>query len=176
MSEKKDVLPIRILGDKVLREKASPIEDLNDEIIKLARKMEVTMKMANGIGLAAPQVGKSIRLFVVDAEYLEIAKKPMVFINPQIVETYGESEFEEGCLSIPGLYANVTRPRKIVVKTLILRRKKLVEREFEADELFARVIQHELDHLDGVLFIDHLPPEERVELLREWSQQRHSMG
>ncbi len=176
MREKKDVLPIRILGDKVLREKAKPIEDLNDEIIKLAKKMEVTMKMANGIGLAAPQVGKSIRLFVVDTEYLEISKKPMVFINPVIVERTGESEFEEGCLSIPGLYANVIRPEKIVVKTLILRRKKLIEREFEADGLFARVIQHELDHLDGILFIDHLPPDERARLLREWSQQRHSVG
>ena len=76
MREKKEVLPIRILGDKVLREKAQPVEDLTDEIIKLARKMEVTMKMANGIGLAAPQVGRSIRLFVVDTEYLEIVKNP----------------------------------------------------------------------------------------------------
>ncbi len=176
MREKKEVLPIRILGDKVLREKAQPVEDLTDEIIKLARKMEVTMKMANGIGLAAPQVGRSIRLFVVDTEYLEISKKPMVFVNPVIVEKHGESEFEEGCLSIPGLYANVIRPEKIVVRTLILRRKKLIEREFEADGLFARVIQHELDHLDGVLFIDHLPPDERAKLLREWSQQRHSVG
>ncbi len=176
MKEKKDVLPIRILGDKVLREKAQPIEDLTDEIIKLAKKMEATMKMANGIGLAAPQVGKSIRLFVVDTEYLEISKRPMVFINPVIVEKDGESVFEEGCLSIPGLYADVIRPKKIVVKTFILRRKKLVEREIEADDLFARVIQHEIDHLDGVLFIDHLPPEERAELLREWTKKRHSMG
>ncbi len=176
MREKKDVLPIRILGDSVLREKAVPIEDLTDEIIKLARKMEITMKMANGIGLAAPQVGRSMRLFVVDTEYLEISKRPMVFVNPVIVERVGESEFEEGCLSIPGLYANVIRPEKIVVRTLLLRRKKLVERELEADGLFARVIQHELDHLDGVLFIDHLPADERARLLREWTLQRHSVG
>lgn len=141
------------LGEKVLREKAEPIEKLTDEIKMLIDDMFEAMIDANGVGLAAPQVGKKLRLFVAVAD--DDVKR--VFINPQIVSTSEEvGDYEEGCLSIPGVYETIRRPVRVRVQALDENGKPFT---LEADGLLARIIQHETDHLDGILFIDRGDPE-----------------
>jgi peptide deformylase len=147
------VLDIRLYGDPVLRRKAEPIEGIDDEIRELAADMIDTMYEADGVGLAAPQIGLSIRMLVADAEHAEGEGAARVFINPEILEKDGEWKFEEGCLSIPGIRADVVRPERIVLRYLDLDGNEQVE---EMHELWARVLQHEIDHLDGKLFIDYL--------------------
>ncbi len=146
---------IRIVGDEVLREKAAGIEKFDEELKQLVEEMFDTMHEADGIGLAAPQVGLSIRLLVTDTSELEKGTQPTAFINPQIVASEGESTFEEGCLSIPGVREEVTRPEKITLEYQTVDGVKKKE-DFEGWQ--ARVLQHEIDHLDGVLFIDYLSP------------------
>ncbi|MFN3875052.1 MAG: peptide deformylase [Flavobacteriales bacterium] len=161
------ILPIRAYGDPVLKKVAKDIEPGHPGLEQLIADMFETMYAANGVGLAAPQVGHSIRLVVVDASpfatdedgqatdeaHLKDFKR--VFINPYIVEEEGEEwPFEEGCLSIPGIRENVSRQPRIVLQ---YRDERFAEREEEFAGMAARVIQHEHDHLDGVLFIDHLP-------------------
>jgi peptide deformylase len=154
------ILPIVLYNDPVLREKATVIESDSKKLQRLIDDMFETMYEASGVGLAAPQIGESIRLFVVDADVMveddEDAHKygPMVFINPEIVSA-GEAkvEFEEGCLSLPDLREKVTRPDKITVKFLD---RKFKKHELSIDGWMSRVFQHELDHLDGVLFFDYL--------------------
>ena len=141
------------LGEEVLREKAAPIEKVTDEIKTLIGDMFETMVEANGVGLAAPQVGKKLRLFVAVAD--DDVKR--VFINPQIVSTSEEvGDYEEGCLSIPGVYETIRRPVRVTVQALDENGKPFT---LEADGLLARIIQHETDHLDGILFIDRGDPE-----------------
>ena len=141
------------LGEEVLREKAMPIEKVTDEIKTLIGDMFETMVEANGVGLAAPQVGKKLRLFVAAAD--DDVKR--VFINPQIVSTSEEvGDYEEGCLSIPGVYESIRRPVRVTVQALDENGKPFT---LEADGLLARIIQHETDHLDGILFIDRGNPE-----------------
>ena len=136
------------LGEEVLREKALPVENIDDNIRDLITDMFVTMKEHNGVGLAGPQVGKKLRLFVVEAD----DGVQRAFINPQIIETSAQTSFyEEGCLSIPKVYENIERPEKIRVQAVNENGRPFT---LEADGLLARVIQHEYDHLDGVLFID----------------------
>jgi len=146
------VIRIYKLGEEVLREKAVPIEKVTDEIKTLIGDMFEAMIDANGVGLAAPQVGKKLRLFVAVAD--DDVKR--VFINPQIVSTSEEvGDYEEGCLSIPKINEKVPRPDKIKIKYLD---ETFREHEDEFEGYFARVIQHECDHIDGKMFVDHISP------------------
>jgi peptide deformylase len=146
------------LGDDILRKKAEPVEEITDEIRELVREMFVTMEAEDGVGLAAPQVGRSIRLFVVKADdHVERA-----FINPQIIATSQEvCSYEEGCLSIPKMYEDVIRPERITVQA---RNEKGRRFTLEAEGFLARVIQHEYDHLDGILFIDRIATEKKLKI------------
>lgn len=145
------VLSIRRYGDPILRQKAQPVESFTPEIRKTLADMLETMYHQVGIGLAAPQVGVSLRIILVD----DGPRGPRVLINPVIVERRGVVRGEEGCLSIPGFFGEVERSEWVRVEALDAEGLSLA---FEAKGLQARVIQHEMDHLDGVLFIDHLPP------------------
>ena len=148
-------LPIYTYNHPILKEKTKRIVDIDDAILSLAMNMMDTMKHAHGIGLAANQVGKGIALTVVDVSDTEGNEhvKPMVLINPEILEVNGESVFEEGCLSLPGLREEVTRPEEILVKYIDVSG---AEISAEADGLAARVIQHEIDHLNGIYFFERL--------------------
>lgn len=153
------VLPIVTYDDDVLRKKAKPVKKNSEEIQTLIDDMFDTMYNSDGVGLAAPQVGRLLRIFVADADPMteEENQSKMgakAFINPEITfRGDQEVEMDEGCLSIPGVNAPVTRPKKIVVNYLD---RDFNEQELEVDDWWARVIQHEKDHLDGILFLDHL--------------------
>lgn len=149
------ILPIYLYGNEVLKKKAKHISEVSDNDIKLIQDMFDTMHEASGIGLAANQIGELKRILVVDISDMESGKgtKPLAIINPEIIDEDGVWEMEEGCLSIPDIREKVTRPEKITVKYNDVNMKKI---ELEADGLLARVILHELDHLNGVLFTDHL--------------------
>ena len=142
------ILDVVKLGEDILRQKAEPVAEVNDEIRQLAEDMFETMIEADGVGLAAPQVGKSIRMFVAIAD--DDVRR--VFINPQIIKTSQETgEYDEGCLSIPQVYETIVRPVAVTVQALNENGKPFT---LEADGLLARIIQHEYDHLDGILYID----------------------
>ncbi len=146
------------LGNDVLRDHAVPVEEINDEIRSLVEEMFDTMVKSDGIGLAAPQIGRSIRLFVVRAD--DGVKR--VFINPQIIATSQEMcSYEEGCLSIPKYYDDVIRPERVTVQARNENGRRFT---LEADGLLARVIQHEYDHLEGILFIDRIAPEKKAKV------------
>jgi peptide deformylase len=153
------VLPIVTYDDEVLRKEAKPVEENTPELQQLIDDMFDTMYNSDGVGLAAPQIGKLLRIFVADADPMteeETGNKhgPLALINPEITfESDQETTMDEGCLSIPGVNASVTRPEKIVVKYLD---RDFNEKELEVDGWLARVIQHETDHLDGILFLDYL--------------------
>lgn len=147
------VRPIVKYGDPVLREKAKPVEEFDREVKDLVADMIATLKDANGLGLAAPQVGVSKRIFITDLSSLELTESMRVFINPEIIDTSGEVILEEGCLSFPGLYQKITRPEEIKIKALDVEGH---EFELNVSGMLARAILHEYDHLEGVLFIDHL--------------------
>lgn len=147
------LLPIHLLGSEILRRASAPVTAVDDAVRRLVDDMFETMDVAEGVGLAANQVGIGQRVAVVDAEGDRFA-----MINPRIVEVSGRSTAEEGCLSIPDVYAEVTRPEQVVLEAL--------DREgqpyrMEATGLKARAIQHEIDHLDGILFLDRLSPMKR---------------
>jgi peptide deformylase len=137
--------------DQRLRLKAKPIEKVTDEIRQLANDMLETMYDAPGIGLAATQVNEQKRLIVIDVS--EDKTSPLFLINPELVETEGERDFEEGCLSVPEAYELVTRADKIRVRALNLQGEIF---EMDADGILATCIQHEIDHLEGKLFVDYL--------------------
>ncbi len=158
------VLKIRKYGDEILREKAEEVKDINGELVDLARAMVETMYQAPGIGLAAPQVGESLRLITVDLSLGENPGELIIMINPRIVEKEGSVVDEEGCLSIPGFYEKVKRPKRVLVKGYDLNGKEI---EIEAEDLLARVLCHEVDHLEGRLFIDLLSPLKRSFIKRE---------
>lgn len=149
---------IVIYGDPILRAKAGAVEQIDDSIRELVQDMVETMKDAEGIGLAAPQVGVSQSLCIVNMDLIDEGTPAKAFINPMIVSTEGSDEVEEGCLSIPDIRENVVRPKKIVVRYMDLAGD---EHEEACDSMLARVLQHEIDHLNGVLFIDHLSPIKR---------------
>jgi peptide deformylase len=164
------VLEIRMMGDPVLRERAAEVEGVDDALRRLARSMFETMYDAEGVGLAAPQVGEGRRLIVVDAR--DPGSAPFTLVNPRVVEASNLTEkAEEGCLSIPGLRDVVERSASVVVEGLDLE-----ERPFrvEAEGLLARILLHEIDHLDGVLFLDRLSPLKRRMLLKRWQKSRHT--
>lgn len=146
------------LGDDSLRQKAVPVAEINDGIRTLVREMCITMEAEEGIGLAAPQIGENLRLFVVRAD----DGIERTFINPQIISTSLETEsYEEGCLSIPKTYEDVIRPSAITIQA-----KNENGRRFnlEADGLLARIIQHEYDHLEGILFIDRISADKKEKI------------
>ncbi|MGQ9673277.1 MAG: peptide deformylase [Candidatus Aminicenantales bacterium] len=151
-------LSIVTYGHPVLSQKAEPIKSIDDEIVELARNMVETMHAAPGIGLAAPQVNVSKRLITVD---LSVGEKPdqlLILINPEFLETEGESVAEEGCLSVPGIQEKVKRPARVRIRGIDLQGK---ERILEAEGLLARVFCHEIDHINGKLFIENLSPLKR---------------
>ncbi len=153
------IYPIVAYGDPVLKKVAQNIQKDELDLKKVIADMYETMYHAHGVGLAAPQVGLSIRLFVVDAEPFEDKDYPdfkQVFINPVIVEEFGkEWEYEEGCLSIPGIRGDVSRPEKLVIE-FYDEHWNFHKKEFHG--MAARVIQHEYDHLEGILFTEYLSP------------------
>ena len=146
--------PLVILPAPLLRQTSAPVARVDDGVRKLAEDMLETMYAAPGIGLAAVQVGEMNRLITIDVSHDENAKEPRVFINPEILwKSEDLSVYEEGCLSIPDYYEEVERPAKIRVRYTNLAGE---PEELEADGLLATCLQHEIDHLDGVLFIDHI--------------------
>lgn len=152
---KTTLLPVRIYGDKVLRQIAEPVEKIDDELKQFLKDLVFTMYKRDGVGLAAPQVGVSLRIFVIDPFWSreENKKEPIILINPEIIEKQGEQICEEGCLSVPDIYEKVTRFNKIKVR---YQNENGEHFEIDAEEYVADVIQHEYDHLDGVLFVDKL--------------------
>jgi peptide deformylase len=152
-------LPIRIVGDPVLRQRCSEITDIDGGLARLVDQMIEAMYAAPGVGLAASQVGVLKRLFVYD-----VGEGPRVLVNPEIVESAGEWAFEEGCLSVPGLSFDIVRPDQIHLRGLDLDGNPV---DIETSEYLGRVFQHELDHLDGVLLLDRLDPDERKRAMRE---------
>lgn len=159
------LLPIRVLGDPILREETRPVERITPELRQLIEDMFETMYAARGIGLAAPQVGRSERLAVVDVD-----DEPMVLINPEILESSGDTErSEEGCLSIPDVYGDVERPASVRVRAMD-RDGNVFERE--AGGLLARCMQHEIDHLHGKMFIDYLSVLKKRSVMSKWAKEK----
>ena len=151
-------------GDPVLERPADPITDFNGELHQLIEDMFETMYAAKGVGLAAPQVGVSQRLTVIDTSVGEDPEAKLVLINPEIVRKEGSQTGEEGCLSIPGFREPVTRAMKTTVRAQNAQGEPF---EISADELLSRAFQHEIDHLNGVLFIQHLSPLKRDMIRRK---------
>ena len=147
------ILAIRIYPDPVLRVKCPRVEEFDARLRKLAADMVETMHAAPGVGLAAPQVGRELRLAVVDISVGEDPAMIKVLVNPEIVRREGQESDVEGCLSLPGITDKVDRPTAVTVRAQDLDGKPF---EFEAEEYMARAVCHEIDHLDGVLFTDHL--------------------
>jgi peptide deformylase len=161
------ILDIRVLGDPVLRKPTKPVTEITDELRKLIADMFETMYAAEGIGLAAPQVGRPERLAVVDVE-----GKKFTIINPEVVATSGPADkAEEGCLSIPDIYGDVERPAEVTIRATDENGN---EYEATANELLGRCFQHEIDHLDGKLFIDYLSPLKRKAALSKWETEKES--
>jgi len=148
---------IRVIGDPVLKQKATDVGDVDGALVQLCDDMIQTMYDAPGLGLAAPQVGVQKRLFVYD---LQDEHGPKVLVNPTIVESRGEWEYHEGCLSIPGLYFDIVRPKEVHIRGYDLDGNEV---DLEADELEARLFQHEFDHLEGVLMTERLDADQRKE-------------
>ena len=163
------MLDIYKLGDDILRQKCKEIKEFDSALEMLANAMIETMDEAEGVGLAGPQIGVDKKIFVVHLQN----EDPMVFINPEILETSIETgPYEEGCLSLPGVYHNVTRPLRVKIQAQDLKGKAFV---LNADGLLARVIQHENDHLKGKLYIDHLNDVEK-ELINKVYKNKYPMS
>ena len=160
---------IRLYGDPVLTQRANEVTDIDGKLVQLAEDMVITMHEANGLGLAAPQVGVQKRLFV----YQLADEDPVAIVNPTIAESRGEWEYEEGCLSIPGLFFPIVRPKEILLTGWDLDGNEI---SIEADELEARCFQHELDHLDGRLLLTMLDKDQKKEALRELRRRAESVG
>lgn len=158
------ILDIHVLGSPILRAETKVVAEITDDVRKLADDMFDTMYAAKGIGLAAPQVGRSERLTVVDVEDQRYA-----LINPEIVWEEGSERAEEGCLSIPDIYGDVDRAQRVLVRSLDLEGKQF---EIEATDLLARCLQHEIDHLHGRLFIDYLSFLKRRAAIGKWEGMR----
>ncbi len=152
------MLEIKKYPDPVLKKKALSVENINGELQGLIDDMIDTMHDAPGIGLAAPQVGESRRVIVVHVNLKEEAYPLIVLINPEIVQVDGKVTSEEGCLSVPGYVSNIERPEVVLVKGLDREGRPV---EVEAEDLLARALQHETDHLDGILFVDRMSPIKR---------------
>ena len=152
---------IRTYGDPVLKTKAAEVTEIDGKVARLVEEMFDTLYTSDsGIAIAAPQVGVQKQVFVWD-----IDDEPMVIINPEIVESSGEWVYDEGCLSIPGLYVEMVRPNHVLMRGHTLDGNQV---EIEASELMGRLFQHELDHLHGVLMFDRMTPDQRKEALKEY--------
>lgn len=160
------VLDVLHFPDPRLRNKAVPVKQVDDNVRQLANNMLETMYIENGIGLAATQVNIQKRLLVLDIS--NDRTNPMVLINPEIVTSEGTEEMQEGCLSVPDVFEAVIRPEKITVRYQDLENEQI---EIEADGLLAVCIQHEIDHLDGKLFIDYLSPLKRQRITKKLEKQ-----
>lgn len=158
------LLPIQVLGSSILRVETTPVAEITDELQRLIDDMFETMHAAQGIGLAAPQVGRSERLAVV-----EIEGERLVLINPEIVEEGGSDKAEEGCLSIPEIYGDVERSARVAVRATDREGKAY---EVQADGLMARCLQHEIDHLHGKLFIDYMSFLKKRAVMARWELQK----
>ncbi len=157
------VRTIVVFGEPVLGQKAEPITDITAAVVELARDMVATMHHAPGIGLSAPQVAVSRRLITVDLSVGKDARELIILVNPEIVDKEGECVAEEGCLSVPGIFEKVARPSRVAVRGLDLEGR---EKIYEARDLLARALCHEIDHLDGKLFLERLSPLKRQLLKR----------
>lgn len=140
---------IRTLGDPVLKKVAKPVQEINEKIKELAYDMLDTMYTANGVGLAAPQIGVLKRIAVIDVS--PEGNRPIVLINPEIIESSGSQTGDEGCLSVPGKAGTVTRPNEVTVRAYNLKNQEII---VKGTELLARALCHELDHLDGVVYVE----------------------
>jgi peptide deformylase len=165
-----DLLPILIAPNQILKTRARPVKPADADLVRgLIPPMFATMYQAPGIGLAAPQVGQSLRLIVIDL-VPDDKRQPHTLINPEIVAASEElATREEGCLSLPGQYADITRPARIKVRYLD---EAGVKREMQADGLLAACLQHEIDHLDGILFVDHLSALKRNMIMRRLAKEQ----
>ena len=167
------ILPILTAPDPRLKQKAAPVDAVDAELVRLMDDMLETMYAAPGIGLAAPQVGVGRRVLVLDIGRDETDRAPIRMANPEIVWVSDEdNRYEEGCLSVPEHYAEVVRPKEVRVRYLDQDNQK---RELAADGLLATVVQHEIDHLDGILFIDHISALKRNMILRKLTKARRDM-
>jgi peptide deformylase len=159
------LLPLRVLGDPILREETKPVTVITEEIRRLIDDMFETMYAARGIGLAAPQVGRTERLCVIDVD-----EEPLVLINPEILESSRSTEkAEEGCLSIPDVYGDVERPATVRIRAMD-RDGNVYERD--ASDLLARCMQHEIDHLHGKMFIDYLSMLKKRSAMSQWDKEK----
>jgi len=162
------------IPDPVLREVCAPVDTVDDDIRALSDDMLETMYDAPGIGLAASQIGILKRMFVLDVAKEDAPKEPMVFINPKIVWSSEDSSvYQEGCLSIPEYFEDVERPAEVMVQFLD---REGVEKEIRANGLLATCVQHELDHLDGKLFIDYLSKLKRDRVIKKFTKQAKLAG
>jgi peptide deformylase len=151
---------IRLFGDPVLKQQAREITEIDAKLVRLSEDMALTLEEAHGLGLAAPQVGVQKRMFVYD---LHDGTGTRTILNPTIVESRGEWTYDEGCLSVPGLSWEIVRPKEIHLTGVDLEGNEV---SIEADELIGRLFQHELDHLNGVLLLEHLDADQRKQALR----------
>lgn len=159
------ILDIRVLGDPILRKETVPVSEITDDVRKLIADMFETMYASEGIGLAAPQVGRSERIAVVDVDGARYA-----LINPEVIEkSSGTDKSEEGCLSIPNIYGDVVRPSTVSVRAV---NENGETHELTATDLLGRCLQHEIDHLDGRLFIDYLSVLKRRSALSKWEEEK----
>ena len=158
------LLDIHVLGSPILRQETKPVEHMTDELRRLTDDMFETMYAAKGIGLAAPQIGRTERLAVIDIE-----DHPIVIVNPEIILTEGAAKGEEGCLSIPEIFGDVERATRITVRAIDRDGKPF---ELEATDLLARCLQHEIDHLHGKLFLDYLSFLKRRSALSKWESMK----
>jgi len=164
---------ILIEPNKVLREKSLPVERVDEDLKKLMDDMLETMYAAPGIGLAAIQVGIPKRVIVLDIEQKEGKKNPIFLVNPEIVEkSENNSIYEEGCLSVPGQFAEIARPDKCYLKYLDYYGEK---KEIKAEGMLATCIQHEIDHLEGILFIDYLSKLKKTMIVKKLSKQKKAL-
>jgi len=161
------VREILIIGDPVLTRKSERVDDITEDVVRLARDMVETVHAAPGVGLAAPQVGVSKRIIVVDLSVGENEDALHVLINPEIVTKEGEVICEEGCLSVPDIKEKVARPYRVVARGLDLEGRPV---EIEGEDLLARALCHEVDHLDGILFVDKLSALKRTLIKKKFKK------
>jgi len=172
-NNKGKVVPVRVYGDKCLRALSSKVDTIDSEILQIIADLIETMYVKDGVGLAAPQIGKNLRIFVVDPQWFQTnERKPVVFINPKFISLKGVETNDEGCLSLPDIFAEVPRAKEIIIEA---NNEKGELVRYQAEGIFARAVQHEFDHLEGILFIDRISKLTRIRLkLKLKNLERHT--